>query len=93
MRYALRDYWIKCLYYVSACGATMKRDWELIRVILTKLEEMGTSNGSLDANKVENHEAENVSYHMCTLDEAGLIEATCVKSISGPMQCFACRLT
>lgn len=71
----------------------MKRDWELVRVILTKLEEMNTSNGSLEANDVEGYTAEIVSYHMYIMEEAGLIEATCAKSLSGPMQCWAIRLT
>ncbi len=71
----------------------MKRDWELVRVILCRLEDMDTTNGSLDANDVEDYSPEFVSYHMNLLDEAGLIEANCAKPLSGPMQCFAFSLT
>lgn len=52
----------------------MKRDWELIRVILIMLEQRA-DNSWLSAGEVEGYCIEEVSYHYKLLHEAGLIEA------------------
>ena len=51
----------------------MKRDWEIIRRILLKTEELGPGN-SLRSSDFE-YEPEITAYHVKLLKEAGLLEA------------------
>lgn len=51
----------------------MKRDWELIRKILIKLESQGDPKCMLDAEEVKGYDVGTVSYHMDLLGQAGLI--------------------
>jgi len=71
----------------------MKRDWELVRTILLKLEALGSTTVYLRANQINGYDEELVSYHMQILDEAGLIKAQCSKSLNGPLNCLAMSLT
>lgn len=71
----------------------MKRDWELVRTICLKLEELGSTTTLLRANQISGYDEEVVSYHMQLLDEAGLIHATCSQSLKGPLTCWAMSLT
>lgn len=52
----------------------MKRDWELIRQILLRLEEKPDSS-LLAPGSIEGYPTEEVSYHLKILQEAGFIEA------------------
>ncbi len=58
----------------------MKRDVDLIRIIMTKLEETPYEGGWVDL-AIEGHDEAKVSYHIMLLDEAGLIEATDVSTL------------
>ena len=71
----------------------MKRDWELIRKILIKLEDLGSTTSVLNPSDIEGYDQELVSYHIKLLIEAGLIEGKCTKSLSAPLHCVAFRLT
>ena len=54
----------------------MKRDWELIRLILLEIEKL-PANGYLFPQHIKGFPVEVVSYHFKILKEAGLIEAEC----------------
>lgn len=60
----------------------MKRDWELVRAILTALEERQSTHGSLSHDAFKDDEGfkdvspSEVAYHYYLLKDAGLIEAT-----------------
>jgi hypothetical protein len=71
----------------------MKRDWELIRLILMKLEECESSAGVLRSSDVEGYDAEIVSYHMWLLKGGGLITAVCKEAVAKPVHCIAQNLT
>lgn len=71
----------------------MKRDWELIRSILFKVEEMESTNTVLDDGWFEGYPPEVVSYHMQILIEAGLVVGECSQGIGGPLRCYVLRLT
>jgi len=51
----------------------MKRDWDIIREILQKTENLGP-NTHLTLDDFDSEKACEVSYHMQLLDEAGLID-------------------
>lgn len=71
----------------------MKRDWELIREILIALENLPSTQTFLEPKMLERYDPEIVSYHIQILDEAGLIEGHCHKSLNAPLRCWANRLT
>lgn len=71
----------------------MKRDWELIRNILFKVEEMESTNAVLEDNVFEGVSPELVSYHIQLLIEAGLLVGQCHQGLGGPLQCYIHRLT
>jgi|SRR5690554_90899 len=71
----------------------MKRDWELVREILTQIEELDSSEKSLEPSALKGYSLGVVSYHMSLLKDAGLIEATCFQPLSGELQCVANSLT
>lgn len=58
----------------------MRRDWELIRRILLKMEQGGADD--LYYNGIEGHSHEEVSYHLYLLYEAGLIEGIATQSLT-----------
>ncbi len=68
----------------------MKRNWELIRTILMKLESQGDPNGSLNSTEIDGYDAVTASYHMNLLREAKLIKAACG---ADGMHCIAISLT
>jgi len=70
----------------------MRRDWELVRQVLLKLEQLGDTASVLESTDVLPYDADNVSYHMKIMDEAGLIEAHCLEHTGGT-HCHASRLT
>jgi hypothetical protein len=53
----------------------MRRNWELIRRILSKLEEQETARGELMPDAIAGYDEELTAYHFMLLDQAGLIEA------------------
>lgn len=52
----------------------MRRDWELVRKILLKTEELGTPSSHLDSDSVPGFDAENVAYHIKLMGQANLLE-------------------
>lgn len=71
----------------------MKRDWELVRKILAQIEALETSDKILKPSALDGYPPGVVSYHMSILKDAGLIEATCYKPLSGELSCTATSLT
>lgn len=71
----------------------MKRNWELVRKILAQIEELNSSERSLEPTALEGYSSGVVSYHMSLLKGAGLIEATCFQPLSGELECIATSLT
>lgn len=51
----------------------MKRDWDLIRRILLKLEETGTIGSSLYSDEIPHFDSEKVAYHFKILADSKLI--------------------
>lgn len=71
----------------------MKRDWELVRKILVGIEELDSSERTLEPSALGAYSAGMVSYHISILKDAGLIEAICSKPLSGELECTATALT
>lgn len=71
----------------------MKRNWDVIRQILERLEACESTTGLLNAGDVKGYDTELVSYHMWLLIEAGLITGKCAESGGSPMVCFGELLT
>jgi len=71
----------------------MKRDWDLVREVLLKLEECESSRGRLRPEEIAGRDGEVVSYHIQILTEAGLIVGECSRSMGAPLYCTATRLT
>jgi Hypothetical protein (DUF2513) len=72
----------------------MKRDWDTIREILTKLEESSDTNDILQLESFPSERAAEISYNMELLFEAGLVDGQMSKTIGpGPYGFFANRLT
>ena len=61
----------------------MKRDWDVIREILVRLEASATPHTVLDMNAFDKQDPQNVAYNMRILDEDGLIEARINSSSQG----------
>lgn len=53
----------------------MKRNWDLIRKILLKLEEKADSTSWLESSEIKSYDKQTVVYHYKLLKNAGLIEA------------------
>lgn len=66
----------------SDYNGDMKRDMELMRDILLKMEELPYTGSFLDVT-VSGHTEEEISYHIMLIDEAGLIKANDVSSSDG----------
>lgn len=60
----------------------MKRDMELVREILMRVEDL-PYDGSFHDIQIEGRSDEAISYHVMLLDEAGLLEAEDLSSLSG----------
>lgn len=72
----------------------MKRNWDMIRDILTRLEEVINDEGCLNLSSFPQGRAPEISYHMELLMEAGLVKGQMSKEIGpGPHDFFAFRLT
>jgi hypothetical protein len=72
----------------------MKRNWDTIREILTRLEEVTPEEHSLRLLSFPSEHAVEMSYHMELLMEAGLVNGQMSKTIGpGPHDFLAIRLT
>ncbi|SDW62817.1 Hypothetical protein SAMN05444064_105150 [Pseudomonas syringae] len=71
----------------------MKRDWDLIRLILIAVEENEDHNKTITDKDIPGHDPVLVAYQMLLLKEAGLINAECVEYSSEPRECFVFDLT
>jgi len=72
----------------------MKRSWDTIREILTRLEEVKTEERSLQLSSFPSEQAIEISYHMELLMEAGLVNGQMSKTMGpGPHDFLAIRLT
>ena len=71
----------------------MKRNWDVVRKILLKLEEIGNTTSRLEPDQVNGYDSELVSYHMELLNDAGLIHAKCIRTLSAPLHCVALSMT
>jgi hypothetical protein len=75
-------------------GDAMKRNWDTIRDLLTKLEECTIPSDMLRLSSFPVERAAEISYHMEILFEAGLVDGQMSKTIGpGPYDFFATRLT
>lgn len=61
----------------------MKRDWEIIRAILLKLEEAPTANTVLRPDLMPSYPEQEVAYNMRLLSQAGYVEGKFLESKSG----------
>jgi hypothetical protein len=66
----------------------MKRDMDLIRSILIKVESCEDPSGLQRMPAVEGHDGAEVSYHMTLLHEAGLVRALVLDSQGAPYPDF-----
>lgn len=72
----------------------MKRDWDTIREILTRLEDLPDTDSTLRLSDFSPDQAFNYSYHMELLLEARLVEGQMSKTLGpGASDFFAQRLT
>lgn len=71
----------------------MKRDWDLIRKILTDLEALGDSRSVLRSHEVEGWSEEAVAYHMQLLLESGLVRGSCSSPLGGATSCHLVAMT
>lgn len=72
----------------------MKRDWDTIREVLIRLEEKQPEEHTLGLSSFLEERAEEISYHMELLMEAGLVHGEMSKTIgAGPYDFIANRLT
>lgn len=70
----------------------MKRDWDLIRRLLIKIEALPTEASQLNSNEIEGVDPDAAAYHFRLLLEANLIQVGCRDAL-GPAWCYATRLT
>lgn len=72
----------------------MKRNWEIIRDILIKLEELPNTDSGLQLSDFPPEKAYEYAYHVELLIEAGIVEGHMSKGAGrGPAHFFAHRLT
>ena len=72
----------------------MKRNWEVIREILIKLEELPNTDSGLQLSDFPSEKAYEYAYHVELLIEAGIVEGQMSKAAGpGPAHFFAHRLT
>lgn len=79
------------IYEKAGKGDSMTRDWEVIRVILSKVEE--NSNNFNFCDTLEEEQKEQYVYHVELLIEAGMIKGKMKTYMSGEKDCNLDRLT
>jgi hypothetical protein len=70
----------------------MKRNWDVIRKIMIKLEEIPTEDGQLDSDALCGVDPETAFYHMRLMIEAGLAQGSCPEMLGRSSGCLF-RLT
>jgi predicted transcriptional regulator len=70
----------------------MKRNWDTVREILTKAEELESGN-ELTPNEFERDRVDEIAYHVKILEESGLIKAKISENVGGPVRFYIDRLT
>ena len=72
----------------------MKRDWDVVRELLVKIEECSNPSEALSLSSFSSERSAEISYHAELLLEAGLVDGQILKTISrGPHDFFLHRLT
>jgi len=71
----------------------MKRDWELIREVLMRLDEKDAETHALNSEDFDEHIRREITYQVELLEEAGLVDATIIEAMSDPPDFMAYRLT
>lgn len=71
----------------------MQRDWDCIRAILLAVEALGDTQSAVQATSLPEYDAEKLSHHIRMMMEAGLVVGKCSQGMSGPLSCWATRLT
>lgn len=72
----------------------MKRDWELIRLILTRIEDHGDLSSRWFADRFPEWPADTVSYHLWLLIQSGLITGQCnAEAPRAGLVCYGVALT
>ncbi|MGI9572537.1 DUF2513 domain-containing protein [Alloalcanivorax xenomutans] len=72
----------------------MKRDWDTIREVLTRLEDLPSTDSTLAISDFPEDQAYAYSYHVELLIDAGLVEGQMSRTLGrGPTDFFARRLT
>jgi len=70
----------------------LKRNWDIIRKILIKIEESPTEYSEVESGSIEGVDSETAAYHMRLMIESGLVVGSCRSSITAPW-CHISRLT
>lgn len=72
----------------------MKRDWDLIRVVLGRLEAMPDADARLFAGQFPEWPEAVVDYHLWLLLQSGLIAGKCNRDMPGPgFACYGVAMT
>lgn len=72
----------------------MKRNWDTIREVLTRLEDLPDTDATLQLSDFPSERAYEYSYHVELLIDAGLVEGQMSRTLGrGPTDFFARRLT
>lgn len=66
----------------------MKRNWETIRELLSKVEECSLPTEMVQLSQFPDERAAEISYHMSLLIEAGLVKGQMVKTIGPEVKDF-----
>lgn len=71
----------------------MRRDWDVIRAIMLKLEDAESVTTMLDPGAVEDYPRDLVCYNMILLKEAELAEGSVLRGMGDDSDCVLLRLT
>lgn len=72
----------------------MKRDWELVRLILTRIEEHGDLSSRWFADRFPEWPAQTVNYHLWLLIHSGLVTGRCnADEPRAGLACYGVALT
>ncbi|MBA1200365.1 DUF2513 domain-containing protein [Pseudomonas capeferrum] len=71
----------------------MKRDWDLVRKILTDVEALPDLDSTLRPEDVQGFRQDEVSYHLYMLQQAGFLESTVTDYMGEGVYCIARQLT
>lgn len=70
----------------------MKRNWDIIRKILLKIEALPTESDALESSELDGIDSETAAYHIRLLIESGLVMGSC-RNTTVPPSCTAHRLS